>query len=25
MNWYNYVRPHSTNNYMTPMEFRYRA
>ncbi|WP_442879765.1 IS3 family transposase [Blautia sp.] len=25
INWYNYVRPHSTNNYMTPMEFRYRA
>lgn len=25
INWYNYVRPHSTNNYMTPMEFRYRV
>ena len=25
INWYNYVRPQSTNNYMTPMEFRYRA
>ena len=25
INWYNYVRPHSANNYMTPMEVRYGA
>ena len=24
INWYNYVRPHSYNNYLTPMEARYR-
>ena len=24
INWYNYVRPHSHNNYLTPMEARYR-
>ena len=24
INWYNYVRPHSYNNYLTPMEVRYR-
>ena len=23
INWYNYVRPHSYNNYLTPMEARY--
>lgn len=23
INWYNYVRPHSYNNYLTPMEVRY--
>ena len=23
VNWYNYVRPHSYNNYMTPMEARF--
>ncbi|MGI6268682.1 MAG: hypothetical protein ACOYJN_06160 [Acutalibacteraceae bacterium] len=23
MNWYNYVRPHSYNNYLTPMEVRF--
>ena len=23
INWHNYVRPHSANNYMTPMEARY--
>ena len=25
INWYNYVRPHSYNNYLTPMEARYRS
>ena len=24
INWYNYVRPHSYNDYLTPMEARYR-
>lgn len=24
INWYNYVRPHSYNNYLTPMEARYK-
>ena len=24
INWYNYVRPHSHNNYLTPMEARYK-
>lgn len=24
INWYNYIRPHSYNNYLTPMEARYR-
>ena len=24
INWYNYVRPHSYNNYLTPMVARYR-
>lgn len=24
INWYNYVRPHSYNDYLTPMEVRYR-
>jgi len=24
INWYNYVRPHSYNNYLTTMEARYR-
>ncbi len=24
INWYNYVRLHSYNNYLTPMEVRYR-
>ena len=24
INWYNYVRPHSYNNYLTPIEARYR-
>ncbi|MBD8942238.1 MAG: IS3 family transposase, partial [Clostridiales bacterium] len=24
INWYNYVRSHSYNNYLTPMEARYR-
>ena len=24
INWYNYVRPHSYNNYLTPLEARYR-
>ena len=24
INWYNYVCPHSYNNYLTPMEARYR-
>ncbi|WP_461816288.1 IS3 family transposase [Faecalimonas sp.] len=23
INWYNYVRPHSYNHYLTPMEARY--
>ncbi len=23
VNWYNYIRPHSYNNYMTPMEARF--
>ena len=23
INWYNYVRPHSYNNYLTPMEVRF--
>ncbi len=24
INWYNYVRPHSYNDYLTPMEARYK-
>lgn len=24
INWYNYIRPHSFNNYLTPMEARYK-
>ena len=24
INWYHYVRPHSYNDYLTPMEARYR-
>lgn len=24
INWYNYIRPHSFNNYLTPMETRYK-
>ncbi|MBQ5446056.1 MAG: integrase core domain-containing protein, partial [Lachnospiraceae bacterium] len=23
VNWYNYVRPHSYNDYLTPMEMRF--